>query len=78
MNNYNTQLSWSHIVASVHQGSILGPILFLIYITDLSGGLHYNSILFVDDTSLFASVHNINKATNYLNNDLTKITKVAF
>ena len=23
-------------------------------------------------------VHNINKATNYLNNDLTKITKLAF
>ena len=78
MNNYNKQLSWSHVVAIVHQGLILGPLLFLIYITDLSGGLHCNPILFVDDTSLFASMHNINKETNYLNNDLTKITKVAF
>ena len=32
-----------------------------------------NSKLFTDDTSLFATVNNINKATIDLNNDLTKI-----
>ena len=31
--------------------------------------------VFTDDTSLFATVHSINKAANDLNNDLTKITK---
>ena len=52
--------------------------MFLIYINDLSDGLQCNQKLFADDTSLFATVHNIKKATNDLNNDLTKITKWAF
>ena len=49
--------------------------MFLIYINDLSDGLQCSPKLFADNTSLFATVHNINKATN---NDLTKITKWAF
>ena len=64
-------LSWSDVLGGVPQGSILGLLLFLIYINDLSDGLRCNSKLFADDTSLFATVHNINKATNDLNNDLT-------
>ena len=56
--------SWSDVLAGVPQGSILGPLLFLIYINDLSDGLQCNPKLFADDTSLFATVHNINKATN--------------
>ena len=70
--------SWSDVLAGVPQGSILGPLLFLIYINDLSDGLQCNPKLFPDDTSLFATVHNIKKATNDLNNDLTKMTKWAF
>ena len=70
--------SWSYVLAGVPQGSILGPLLFLIYINNLSDGLQCNLKLFADDTSLFATVHNIKKATNDLNNDLTKITKWAF
>ena len=70
--------SWSDVLAGVPQGSILGPLLFLIYINDLSDGLQCNPKLFADDTSLFATVHNINKATNDLNNDLTKTPKSAF
>ena len=52
--------------------------MFFIYINDLSDSLHCKPKLFADDTSLFATVHNIKKATNDLNNDLTKITKWAF
>ena len=71
--------SWSDVLAGVPQRSILGPLLFLIYINDLSDGLQCNSKLFADDTSLFATVHNTNKASNDLmNNDLTNITKWAF
>ena len=57
-------LSWSDVLAGVPQGSILGPLLFLIYINDLSDGLQCNPKLFADDASLFATVHNIKKATN--------------
>jgi len=70
--------SWSDILAGVPQGSILGPLLFLIYINDLSDGLKCNPKLFADDTSLFSTVYNIDEATNDLNNDLIKITKWAF
>ena len=70
--------SWSDVLAGVPQGSILGPLLFLIYINDLSDGLNCNPKLFADDTSLFSTVYNINDATNTLNNDLNKITEWAY
>ena len=53
--------SWSDVLAGVSQGSILGPLLFLIYVNDLFDGLQCNPKLFADDTSLFATVHNTNK-----------------
>ena len=53
------------MLASVPKGSILGPLLFLIYINGLSDGLQCNSKLFADDTSLFSIVHDINEATRW-------------
>ena len=60
------------------QGSILGPLLFLIYINDLSDDLSTNAKLFADDTSLFSIVQNVNTSASHLNNDLSKISNWAF
>ena len=70
--------SWTNIEAGVPQGSILGPLFFLIYIKDLSDGLTSNPKLFADDTSLFSVIHNINSTANDLNSDLIKISNLAF
>ena len=74
----NGQVShWTSIEAGVTQGSIIGPLLFLIYINDLSDDLSTYAKLFADDTSLFPIVCNINTSAAHLNNDLRKISSWA-
>ena len=61
------------IEAGGPQGSILGSLLFLIYINNLSDDLIINVKLFADDASLFCVFQDVNTSANNLNNDLSKI-----
>ena len=70
--------SWKGITSGVLQGSILGPLLFLIYINDLSDGLPSNCKLFADDTSLFSVVYDVTISSSELNSDLAKISEWVF
>ena len=57
---------WAAVKARFPQGSILGPLLFLICINELSNGLSSNPRLFADETSLFSVVGDTNISANDL------------
>ncbi|MFN9979891.1 MAG: RNA-directed DNA polymerase, partial [bacterium] len=61
------------ILLGVPQGSILGPILFLLYINDLPEASLLKDFLFADDTALLAKGKNVEELTTFVNTEFQKI-----
>ena len=71
----NVQSQTLGITCGVPQGSVLGPLLFLIYVNDIANCLtHSKLISFADDTTVFLSSKCINDLYKKMNSDLDDLT----
>ena len=69
---------WRKINSGVPQGSVLGSLLFLIYINDLPDEIMSICQIFAEDTSLFSKILNTRNSQNVLNSDWEIIKNWAY
>ena len=68
------QSPWTHVKSGVPERTLLGPLLFLIYISNLPGNIHSTVRLFADDCVLYREINNQLDSAE-LQKDLDELTK---
>ena len=70
----DTNSNLGSISCGVQQGSILGPLLFILYINDISNISHLmHTILFADDTTILIESDHVSTALKLMNKELQKL-----
>ena len=65
--------AWIGTSAGVPQGSVLGSLLFLVFINDITDNLKSHIKLFADETMIYTVVEDPQRAAQMLNHDLNTI-----
>ena len=65
--------SWTSVLSGVPQGIVLGPILFLIYFSDISRNITSNTKLFADDMKLYRILRDTKEDVEELQKDLIRL-----
>jgi len=69
-----TYSSTAHVTCGVPQGSILGPLLFLIYVNVMSALVQNKLLLYADDSAIYVSGKNIPTVEKALSEDLMSVS----
>ena len=72
-----TRSNWSSVTSGTPQGTVLGPLLFFIYINDITNGASSTVKLYADDTKIYCQIVDSIKDRQLLQMDLSNLMEWA-